>query len=77
MNFCARNDPFGKLKVRINPGAKGKVKKCENFFGLAKKISAGFFYIIGVKWGRLSATGEKRKDVKLGCWGSEERVRRF
>jgi len=77
VNFCARNDPFGKLKVRISPGAKGKVKKCENFFGLAKKISAEFFYIIGVKWGRLPATGEKRKDVKLGCWGSEERVRRF
>jgi hypothetical protein len=47
------------------------------FFGLAKKISAEFFYIIGVKWGRLPATGEKRKDVKLGRWGSGERVRRF
>ena len=77
MNFCARNDPLGKLKVRISPGAKGKVKKCENFFGLAKKISAELFYIIGVKWGRLPATGEKRKDVKLGRWGSGERVRRF
>ena len=47
------------------------------FFGPLKNLSAGFFHIIGVKWGRLPATGEKRKDVKLEFWASKERAESF
>ncbi len=47
------------------------------FWGVVKNLSGGFFCIIGVKWGRLPAIGEKRKDVKMERWGSEERVRRL
>jgi len=50
--------------------------------GMRKQKNAIFFWgwffrIIGVKRGRIPATGEKRKDVNVGFWVSKESAGRL